>query len=174
MHICKCKRKQFSYALPVLGVRPPAALGRPHTTRTRPHTTRPRPQHRRSARLWPGHMRRRHLRLHPGHDAHGRGVEFTFDKVGGCMRSLKSNPAAGCDGNLADLLEYSGGTGVQALTHLSNAVLANRCVLSAWRQGIVLVLHLAWGRTGDTGACCNYRPVLLLPVVDKLFAKIYY
>ena len=67
-----------------------------------------------------------------------------------------------------ELLSYSGGTGVQVLTHLCNAVSPTRCVPSAGRQGVVV--HLPKG--GDTGDCSNYRPLTLLPVVDKLFAKL--
>ena len=104
----------------------------------------------------------------PGHDAHGLGDEFTFDEVCGCMRSLKNHKAAGGDGIPAELLKYSGGTGVQVLTHLFNAVLATRCVPSARCKGIVE--HLAKG--GDGGDCSNYRPLKLLPIIDKLFAKL--
>ena len=103
-----------------------------------------------------------------GHDAHGLRDKFTFDEVRGCMRSLKNHKAAGGDGIPAELLKYSGGTGVQVLTHLFNAVLATRCVPSAWRQGIVV--HLAKG--DDGGDCSNYRPLILLPIIDKLFAKL--
>ena len=84
----------------------------------------------------------------PGHDAHGLGDEFTFDEVRGCMRSLKNHKAAGGDGIPSELLKYSGGTGVQVLTHLFNAVLATRCVPSAWRKGIVV--HQAKGGDGGT------------------------
>ena len=48
------------------------------------------------------------------------------------------------------------------------AIITTRCVPSAWRQGVVV--HLPKG--GDTGDCCNYRPLTLLPVIDKLFAKL--
>ena len=84
------------------------------------------------------------------------------------MRSLKNHKAAGGDGVPSELLKYSGGTGVQVLTHLFNAVLSTRCVPSAWRKGIVV--HLAKG--GDGGDCSNYRPLTLLPIIDKLFAKL--
>ena len=47
----------------------------------------------------------------PGHDAHGLGVEFTFDEVRDCLRSLKNLKVAGSDGIPAELLKYSGGTG---------------------------------------------------------------
>ena len=104
----------------------------------------------------------------PGHDAHGLGVEFTFDEVRDCLRSLKNHKAAGSDGIPAEFLRYSGGTGVQVLTHLFNAVITTRCVPSAWRQGVVV--HLP--KRGDTGDCSNYRPLMLLPVVDKQFAKL--
>ena len=104
----------------------------------------------------------------PGHGAHGLGVEVTFDEVRDCLRSLKNHNAAGSDGIPAEPLKYSGGTGVQVLTRLFNAVITTRCVLSAWRQGVVV--HLPKG--GDTGNCSNYRPLTLLPVVDKLFAKL--
>ena len=96
-----------------------------------------------------------------GHDAHGLGVEFTFDEVRDCLRSLKNHKAAGSDCIPAEVHKYSGGTGV-------NAGITSRCVLSAWRQGVVV--HLPRG--GDTGDCSNYRPLTLLPVVDKLFAKL--
>ena len=49
------------------------------------------------------------------------------------MRSLKNNKAAGSDGIPAEFLKYSGGTRVQVLTHLFDAVLATRSVPSAWR-----------------------------------------
>ena len=104
----------------------------------------------------------------PGQDAHGLGDEFTFDEVRGCMRSLKSHKAAGGDGIPAEVFKYSGGTGVQVLTHLFNAVLATRCVPSAWRKGIVV--HLAKG--GDAGDRSNCRPLTLLPIINKLFANL--
>ena len=108
-----------------------------------------RPRHRRRARLWPAHMPR--LRL----NGRGRGEEFTFDEVRGCMRSLKNHKAAGGDGIPSELLKYSCGTGVQVLTHLFDAVLSTRCVPSTWRKD--MVVHLAKG--GDGGDCSNYRPL---------------
>ena len=84
------------------------------------------------------------------------------------MRSLKNHKAAGGDGIPSELLKYSGGMGVQVLTHLFNAILSTRCVPSAWRKGVVV--HLAKG--GDGGDCSNYRPLTLLPIIDKLFAKL--
>ena len=53
-------------------------------------------------------------------------------------------------------------------THLFNAIIPTRCVPSACLQGVVV--HLPKG--GDTGDCSNYRPLTLLPVIDKLFAKL--
>ena len=84
------------------------------------------------------------------------------------MRSLQNHKAAGGDGIPADLLQYSGGTGVQVLTRLFNAVLSTRCVPSAWRQSNVVT----GAKGGDGGDCSNYRPLTLLPIVDKLFAKL--
>ena len=104
----------------------------------------------------------------PGHDALGLGVEFTFDEVRDCLRSLTNHKAAGNDGIPAEILKYSSGTGVRVLAHLFNAIITTRCVPSAWRQGVVV--HLPAG--GDTEDCSNYRPLTLLPVVDKLFAKL--
>ena len=86
-----------------------------------------------------------------GHDAHGLGVEFTLGEVRNCLRSLKYNKAAGSDGIPAERLKYSGGTGVQVLTHLFNAIIATRCAPSAWRQGVVGNLP----KGGDTGDCSN-------------------
>ena len=104
----------------------------------------------------------------PGHDAHGLGNGFTFHEVRGCMRSLKNHKAAGGDGIPSELFKNSGGTGVQVLTQLFNAVLSTRCVPSACREGIVV--HLAKGCY--RGDCSNHRPLKLLPIIDKLFAKL--
>ena len=80
----------------------------------------------------------------------------------------KTHNQRGGDGIPAELLKKSGGTGVHVLTHLSNAALATRCVPSSWRKGSVV--HLAKGGDGDD--CPNYRPRTLLPIIDKLFAKL--
>ena len=77
----------------------------------------------------------------PGYDAHGVGVEFTLDEVRDFLQSLKNHKAAGSDGIPAELLKYSGGTGVQVPTHLINAIIATRCVQSAWRQGVAVHWH---------------------------------
>ena len=121
-----------------------------------------------SASVAPAHATLAAEWARPGRDAHGLGDEFPFDEVRGCRRSLKNHKAAGCDGIPAELLKYSGGTGVRVLTRLFNAVLSTRCVPSAWRKGIVV--HLAKG--GDAGDCSNYRPLTPLPMIDKLFAKL--
>ena len=105
---------------------------------------------------------------YPGHGAHGLGDEVTFDEVRDCLRSLKNHNATASDGIPAELLKYSGGTAVQVLTHLFNVIITARCVPSAWHQGVVV--HLPKGV--DTGDYSNYRPLTLLPVVDKLFAKL--
>ena len=123
-------------------------------------------QHRRSTRLWPWHMRHLLLNRHTW----GLGDAITFDEVRGCLRSLTNHKAEGCDGIPEELFKCSGGTGVQVLTHLFNAVLATRpqCVPSAWRLGIVV--HLP--KAGNAGDCYDCRPLTLLPIVDKLFAKL--
>ena len=54
------------------------------------------------------------------------------------------------------------------LTRLYNAVYEAERIPSAWRQGVVT--HLPKG--GDGGDCSNYRPLTLMPVIDKLFAAI--
>ena len=102
-----------------------------------------------------------------GHDAHGLGDAFTFDEVRDCQRGLKNHKSAGSDGIPVELFK-SGGTGVQVLTHPFNAITTTRCVPSVWRQGVVV--HVPEG--GDTGDCFNSKPLTLLPVVDKLFAKL--
>ena len=49
-----------------------------------------------------------------------------------------------------------------------SAVITTPCVPSAWYQGVVV--HLP--KAGDTVDCSTCRPLVLLPVVDKLFAKL--
>ena len=115
------------------------------------------------------HMR--HLRLNGrgrGTMPTGWGMNPRWMKCVVAQGAYKKHKAAGGDGIPAELLKYLGGTGVQVLTHLFNAVLATRCVPSAWRKGIAV--HLARG--GDRGDCSNYRPLTPLAIIDKLFAKL--
>ena len=97
---------------------------------------------------------------------------FTFYGVRDRLRSLKNLTAAGCDGIPAELLKYRGGTGIQVVAHLLNAVVATRCVRipSAWRQGSVV--HLLKGCDTGLGDCFSYGMLTLLPVVGKPFTNL--
>ena len=65
----------------------------------------------------------------------------------------------------AELLKCSGEAGARMLCKLFNTVYDTECIPSQWRKGVVTCAHKKGARTDPN----NYRPLTLMPVMDKLF-----
>jgi hypothetical protein len=93
---------------------------------------------------------------------------FTEEEVTRAVDKLKRYKAAGQDNIPPELLKSGGPALCVFLTHLFNIIWKAECVPTAWRKGVIVSLYKA----GDRTDCGNYRPITLLPVIDKLFAAI--
>ena len=68
----------------------------------------------------------------------------------------------------AELLKSSGPAGAAVVTKLFNALWTAERTPSSWRQGIIVSIYKA----DDPTDCSNYRPLTLLPVLDKPYATL--
>jgi endonuclease/exonuclease/phosphatase family metal-dependent hydrolase len=90
------------------------------------------------------------------------------EEVAKAIQKLKNYKAAGHDRVPAELLKRGGSSMLNMLTDLFNMVWDNELVPKGWRQGNVTSIFKA----GDRTDCNNYRPITVLPVIDKLFASV--
>jgi Reverse transcriptase (RNA-dependent DNA polymerase) len=94
--------------------------------------------------------------------------EFTLDEVTAAISKLKRYKAAGQDNIPPELLKSAGPYMCTFLTALFNTVWRAECIPSTWRKGVIVSTYKA----GDRTDCANYRPITLLPTIDKLFTAI--
>jgi hypothetical protein len=104
---------------------------------------------------------------------------MTEDEVFRALRALNAASAPGEDGVLASILRSAadavnnntlreGNSVVSALTLMFNFLLDRETWPSRWRTGIIMPLYKKDARTDPM----NYRPITLLSIVGKLFAKV--
>ena len=81
---------------------------------------------------------------------------------------LKTRKAQGHDGLPTEFLKHGGKTAIRLVTKLFRVIWQTESIPAAWRQGLITNLYKA----GDNTDVANYRPITLLPVMDKLFTAI--
>ena len=86
----------------------------------------------------------------------------------GPISKLKCRKSAGHDGIPADFLKHGDKPALKVLTKLMQAVWRSERIPKQWRKGTITSLHKAGDRTDPN----NYRPITLLPTIDKLFTAI--
>lgn len=84
------------------------------------------------------------------------------------LNKLKRYKSPGHDGIPAELLRGGGDCMVSMLTSFFRVIWTSELVPSAWRKGIVVSIYKA----GDRTQCGNYRPITLLPTIDKVFTAV--
>lgn len=89
-------------------------------------------------------------------------------EVAACIAGLKVCKAPGIDGMPAELLKAGGECLERIVAKLFNLIWQTETVPEQWRQGVVVSLHKQ-GSKADPG---NYRPITLLPVLDKLYMTV--
>lgn len=78
------------------------------------------------------------------------------------------NPSAGHDGIKAHIIHYVKDILVSPLTHIVNSIITN-CVYPTHLKGArVIPIH----KGGSTGDPTNYRPISVLPVINKVVEKL--
>ena len=95
-------------------------------------------------------------------------ARFDAAEVAAGIKRMANHKTPGNDNLPAELVKHSGPAGVALVTKLFNACWTAERTPSSWRQGIIVSIYKA----DDPTDCSKYRPLTLLPVLDKLYATL--
>ena len=96
---------------------------------------------------------------------------FTLHELTHALKNLKRNRCADTTGIRAEMLKEGGKHLLDKLLELYNAVLSgNMKPPASWKHSVISVIH----KTGDITQPQNYRPISIIPMLYKLFAKLMY
>ena len=85
------------------------------------------------------------------------------------IKHLKNNRCADSSGLVAEMLKNGGTTLTEILRDTFNQILQKNAALPhKWKQTVFKVLH----KSGDERLPQNYRPIAIIPVLYKLFARL--
>ena len=97
--------------------------------------------------------------------------QFTCQELEVSIRELKNGKARDGAGVFAELIKNGGPMLVDVLVILYNQVIAVDAVPpSSWKASIVSVLH----KSGERSKAENYRPITIIPLLYKPFARLLY
>ena len=97
--------------------------------------------------------------------------EFTKKELLKALKSLKTNRCPDSTGIKAEMLKHGGENLLSALLDLYNKALTGAMELpKSWKTSVITVLY----KSGDTTLPQNYRPICIIPLLYKLFAKLLY
>eukprot|EP00973_Karenia_brevis_P050366 6990483-Karenia_brevis.AAC.1 len=68
------------------------------------------------------------------------------------------------------MIKLGGARVVEVLLDLFNEVLSSRSPPQKWKESVISVIH----KSGDERLPKNYRPITIIPVLYKLFARLLY
>ena len=93
---------------------------------------------------------------------------ITREEVRESIRRLHRGKAEGCDGISAEVLKEGGEGMVFSLHYLCSLVFKAAEVPMDWLRGVVVPLY----KDGDRRVPLNYRPIILLSLVGKVFTGV--
>ena len=92
----------------------------------------------------------------------------TQGQVKTVLESLDTNKATGCDGIPAKIMRIGAEELSQPLADLFNSCIRNRVWPSDWKRGVWTPIY----KKEDKCSKENYRPITVLPCVDKVFEQL--
>lgn len=96
---------------------------------------------------------------------------FTMKELQLAIRSLKKGRCKEQAGIVVEMLKHSGIKMKQLLLDLFKELLkAQAAPPAVWKQAVITVIH----KSGPTNLPQNYRPITVIPLLYKLFAKLLY
>ncbi|GBP40273.1 Transposon TX1 uncharacterized 149 kDa protein [Eumeta japonica] len=96
--------------------------------------------------------------------------EITIDEIMKALKYLKVGQAAGYDRVSSEMLRGGRVKVASLLYQLFNKCCKNHRVNNDWCKAVIVLLYKG---KGSRQVCTNYRPISLLGVVGKLYAKIF-
>lgn len=101
---------------------------------------------------------------------HLNSVKFDSDKILKIIRSLNVNKAHGWDNLSVRMIKICDDTLIKPLVNIFKCSLATSVYPSYWKRGNISPCH----KKKEKFIVNNYRPVSLLPILDKVFEKCIY
>ena len=95
-------------------------------------------------------------------------VDITDEEVNHAIKELKRNKASGTDCLINELFMYSQKEFTSYITKLFNFVFDSGIFPSNWSEGLLIPIH----KKGDLNTPSNFRGIVLLSVLGKLFTRI--
>jgi len=97
--------------------------------------------------------------------------EFTISELEAAIKSLKRGRAKDSNGIVAEMIKTGGPVVTNVLLELFNEIIKpNASAPSSWKKVVIKVLF----KSGDPKLPQNYRPIAIIPILYKLFAKLIY
>ena len=95
-------------------------------------------------------------------------LNITEEEVNSAIKQLKRNKASGSDLLINELFMYSQNEFTSYITKLFNFVFDSGIFPSNWSEGLLVPLH----KKGDLNSPSNFRGIVLLSVLGKLFTRV--
>ena len=96
---------------------------------------------------------------------------FTVEELKSELKKLKDKKCRDTSGLVAEMLKCGGETLASILCETYNQLLTCSCETpTSWKETIFTVLH----KSGDERQPSNYRPIVIIPILYKLFARLLY
>lgn len=96
---------------------------------------------------------------------------FTSEEVQQEIKQLKNNKCKDASGMVAEMLKCGGPNLVTILRDTYNQILSDNAEApEVWKKTVFTVLH----KSGDKRLPQNYRPIVIIPILYKLFARLLY
>ena len=96
---------------------------------------------------------------------------ISSEEVEHAVKSLKTGKAKDSAGILAEMVKDVGNSLIGILTDLYNNILHDSAIPpKRWRESIISVLH----KSGSPELPESYRPITIIPILYKLFARLLY
>jgi hypothetical protein len=108
-------------------------------------------------------------KLEQGNQISGPSERITVKEVEAAIKNAKDGKASGPTGVMAEMLKAVGAEGIQWMTYLYNAVVAEGKTPEDWTKRWMVGVYTD---KGDALECCSYRGIKLLDQVMKVLEHV--
>ena len=95
---------------------------------------------------------------------------FCFDEVKQAVANMAKGKTSDRDGVILEMFSHGGESLLGILTDMLNGILTTGYVPRRWRDSFLTLLH----KGGDTSDANNWRPIAILSITYKIFARVVY
>ena len=94
--------------------------------------------------------------------------QCTLEEVSGVIRRMRKRKASDTTGVILEMFLHGGNVIQEQLTRLFNEIITSGSIPAGWRESFFILLH----KGGCTQDANNWRPIAILRIAYKMFARI--